>query len=99
MKTVHKHIVPFDQQGLSLSLPTGYRLLKTQYMPFHKQVCCWVEVPTAPHLPTNEVQLRLFRSGDGIPQDYTYVDSAIDDTAPEAWHLFMQPRHAASAAA
>ena len=88
MKTVHKHVIPVGPVGLDLQLPQGFRLLKAEYLLVSKQVCCWIEVPTDPRLPGIALQLRLFRSGDGIPAAYTYVDTAIDALAPEAWHLY-----------
>jgi hypothetical protein len=89
MKTVHKHPVPYDSSGITLSLPAGYRLLKAEYLPYSKTVCCWVEVPTDPHLPKERVQVRLFNSGDGIPKAYEYVDTAINSLDQDAWHLYQ----------
>ncbi|MBF7728791.1 DUF7352 domain-containing protein [Pseudomonas sp. N040] len=89
MKTVHKHQVPYHRDGLTLSLPAGHRLLKAEYLPYTKTVCCWVEVPTDPRLPKQEVQLRLFSSGDGIPKAYAYVDTAINSLDQDAWHLYQ----------
>ena len=90
MKTVHKHVIPASPAGLELHLPQGYRVLKAEYLLVTKQVCCWIEVPTDPRLPREAVQLRLFRSGDGIALAYEYVDTAIDALAPEAWHLYCR---------
>lgn len=94
MKTVHKHVIPTGPDGLELQLPQGFRLLKAEYLLVSKQVCCWIEVPTDPRLPVSALQLRLFRSGDGIPAAYTYVDTAIDALAPEAWHLYARQQEA-----
>jgi hypothetical protein len=88
MKTVHKYVIPYGADGLLLKLTSGYRLLKSEYQLFGKSVCCWVEVPTDPRLAKQSVHLRLFSSGDGIPRDYVYVDTAINSMEPEAWHLY-----------
>jgi hypothetical protein len=99
MKTVHKHVVPYGSDGLMLLLPSDYRLLKAEYLPYNKTVCCWVEVPTDPRLPKEEVQLRLFNSGDGIPKAYAYVDTAINSLDQDAWHLYAWPLNSAVAVA
>jgi len=99
MKTVHKHIIPTDTSGVQLRLPQGWRLLKAEYVLVTKQVCCWVEVPTDPQRPQELLELRLFRSGAGIPADYHYVDTAVDALAPEAWHLYSRTCREAQAAA
>lgn len=99
MKTVHKHLIPEGPTGLELRLPRGWRMLKAEYMLLNKQVCCWVEVPTDPHLPLEALHVRLFNTGDGIPADYQYVDTAVDALSPEAWHLYSRQRTVAQAVA
>ena len=99
MKTVHKHIIPTDASPVQLRLSQGWRLLKAEYVLVTKQVCCWVEVPTDPQRAQEHLELRLFRSGDGIPADYHYVDTAVDALAPEAWHLYSRPSRATRVAA
>ncbi|WP_369959801.1 hypothetical protein [Pseudomonas benzenivorans] len=95
MKTVHKYVIPFDSGGLQLDLAQGYQVLKSEYMPIGKAVCCWIEVPTAPCMPKSQVHLRLFLSGDGIPQRYHYVDTALNPLEPEAWHLYLAEQETA----
>lgn len=89
MKTIHKHVIPFGSDGLILNLAQGYRLLKAEYLPYSKVVSCWLEVPTDPRLPKEQVELRLFNTGDGIPKVYEYVDTAVNSLDPEAWHLYQ----------
>lgn len=91
MKTIHKHRLDIDSKVNTLSLREGYRVVRCEYLVPEKAVFLWVEVPLDITLPVHERQFRVVRSGEPVPDDFSYLDTALDPFDPRAFHVFEVP--------
>ena len=91
MKTIHKFRIESNHQVTTLTLREGYRVVRCEYVLADKAVYLWVEQPLNVATPSLEQKFRLAMSGDPVPDDYSYVGTALDPFGPEAYHLFQLP--------
>ena len=92
MKIIHKHEINLKGQPTELSLPINSVLRNTEYLIGKKGLYLWVEVPADLNAPKETRTFRVFKTGDGIPAGDVYVGTAIDQHAPESFHLYEVPQ-------
>ncbi|SFX43034.1 DUF7352 domain-containing protein [Marinospirillum alkaliphilum] len=88
MKTVHKFRLECGGALNSLKLRKGFRLVHSEYLVTEKAVFVWIEVPLDLSLPEVQLKLRVFRTGEAIPRNFSYLSSAVDGFGPEAYHIY-----------
>lgn len=91
MKTIHKHRLDIDSKVNTLSLRDGYRVVRCEYLVPEKAVFVWIEVSLDITLPVRERRFRIVRSGEPVPDEFSYLDTALDPFDPRAFHLFEVP--------
>ena len=94
MKTIHKFRVNPGQEATRLRLKEGFRVVRCEYIVSDKAVYLWVEQPLGAAVPETEKYFRVAFSGQPIPDDFEYVDTALDPFGPEAFHVFEVPLEA-----
>ncbi|MHA7880482.1 MAG: DUF7352 domain-containing protein [Saccharospirillum sp.] len=92
MKTIHKHRLDIDAKVNTLALREGYRVVRCEYLVPEKAVFLWVEVSLDITRPMREQQFRVIRSGEPVPDDFDYLDTALDPFDPKAFHVFEIPQ-------
>jgi len=88
MKTIHKFRLKTGAQANKLRLRQGSRIVRSEYVLAEKAVFVWVEVQLDISVPEEEMLLRVFRTGEAIPNAYEYLTTAIDSFGPEAYHIY-----------
>jgi len=91
MKTIHKFRVHSGQEATRLRLKEGFRVVRSEYIVSDKAVYLWVEQPLGAGIPESERYFRVVFSGQPIPDDYEYIDTALDPFGPEAFHVYEIP--------
>ena len=91
MKTIHKFRIEPGKEPTTLRLREGYRVVRCEYILAEKSVYIWVEQPLSVTIPSVEQRFRVALSGEPVPDDFSYVGTALDPFGPEAWHLFLMP--------
>ena len=91
MKTIHKFRLEPGKEPTTLSLTEGYRVVRCEYIVPHKAVYLWVEQPLNVGSPALKRQFRVTLSGEPVPRTYEYLDTALDQFGPEAYHVFAVP--------
>ncbi|WP_404364343.1 hypothetical protein [Marinobacter sp.] len=91
MKTIHKFRIESGREPTTLTLREGYRVVRCEYILSDKSVYMWVEQPLGVTVPSVEQHFRVALSGEPVPDDFSYVGTALDPFGPEAWHLFQLP--------
>ncbi len=97
MKVIHKFRLANDGTETKLNLKTGFKIIHSEYVQVDKAICIWVEQTLSVEVPDNEAIFRVVRSGEPVQDRLTHVSSAVDNFAPEAYHIFQDPEHAACA--
>ena len=88
MKTILKYRLDASGSDNHLTLTDGFRVVRTEYIPTEKRVHLWVEIPLKAGTPESKVVFRVIASGQPIGDDFSYVGTALDTHAPEAYHVF-----------
>lgn len=88
MRTIHKFEVNIDQEAQTIELPTEHTFLSAEYIIPKRSLFVWVEVPADLTIDKEPHKLKVFRTGDGIPDNYQYLGTCIDHYLPEAYHLY-----------
>lgn len=91
MKTIHKFRIESGKEPTTLTLREGYRVVRCEYLLSEKAVHIWVEQPLSVTIPSVEQRFRVALSGEPVPDNFSYVGTALDPFGPEAWHLFQLP--------
>ncbi|MDO6442188.1 hypothetical protein [Marinobacter sp. 2_MG-2023] len=91
MKTIHKFRIEPGKEPTTLSLTEGYRVVRCEYLIPDKAVYLWVEQPLNVGAPVLKRQFRVAFSGEPVPRDFEYIDTALDQFGPEAYHVFAVP--------
>ncbi|MDI9243818.1 hypothetical protein [Marinobacter sp. CHS3-4] len=89
MKTIHKFRLESGKALNTLKLKSGYRVVRCEYLVSEKAVFLWVEQSLKVDLPEVERQFLVAFSGEPVPSDYDYVDTALDPFGPEAYHVYQ----------
>ncbi|MDX1694310.1 MAG: hypothetical protein R3208_11150 [Ketobacteraceae bacterium] len=88
MRTIHKYEVNTGQEPQAIEIPTEHTFLSVEYIIPKRSIFLWVEVPADLTIDKETCKLKVFRSGDGIPDNYQYLGTCIDQYLPEAYHLY-----------
>lgn len=91
MKTIHKFRLEAGKEPTTLLLREGFRVVRCEYLVPDKSVYLWVEQPLSVGARNLERQFRVAFSGEPVPDNYVYVDTALDPFGPEAYHVFEIP--------
>ncbi|MBW7469665.1 DUF7352 domain-containing protein [Marinobacter sp. F4218] len=91
MKTIHKFRLEQGKAPTTLLLREGFRVVRCEYLVPDKSVYLWVEQPLSVGARNLERQFRVVFSGEPVPDDYVYLDTALDPFGPEAYHVFELP--------
>ncbi|SFR43539.1 hypothetical protein SAMN05216203_0288 [Marinobacter daqiaonensis] len=97
MKTIHKFRIEADRKPTTLRLKEGFRVVRCEYLIAEKGVYLWVEQSLKVVIPTVERQFMMAYSGDPVPDDFHYLDTALDPFGPEAYHVFEVPAQGSTA--
>lgn len=88
MRTIHKFEVNTDQEPQSIVLPVEHTFLAVEYIIPKRAIYVWAEVPADLTIEKAPCKLKVFRTGDGIPDNYQYLGTCIDQYLPEAYHVY-----------
>lgn len=90
MKTIHKHRLELNAEIQELKLPKNGRTLRVDYMVQDGTVQMWVEVDanTVIDTPKEVRRFKVFLTGDGIPDNASYVGTTVNHMKPDAYHVF-----------
>lgn len=88
MRTIHKYEVSIEQDPQTIEIPTEHNFLSVEYIIPKRSIFLWVEVPADLTIDKEPCKLKVFRTGDGIPDNYLYLGTCIDQYLPEAYHLY-----------
>lgn len=90
MKTMHKHRLVADNEIHKIKLSPEGIVREVEYIQQERAIYMWVEVPAGSVIESNLVErsFRVFLTGDGIPDHATYLGTALDVLAPEAYHVY-----------
>ena len=91
MKVIHKFQLASDGSSTTLSLKQGYRIVHSEYILVEKMICIWVEQSLSVEVPEQQVIFKVYKSGQPLPEHLKHVASAVDNFAPEAYHIFQEP--------
>lgn len=91
MKTIHKFRLEPGKEPTTLSLREGSRVVRCEYIVPDKSVYLWVEQPLSVRARTVERKFRVAFSGEPVPDNFEYLDTALDPFGPEAYHVFELP--------
>ncbi|MCG8317124.1 MAG: hypothetical protein MI976_28220 [Pseudomonadales bacterium] len=88
MRTIHKFEVHINQEQQVIDLPEEHTFLAAEYMIPKRSIFVWMEVPADLTVAKTPHKFRVFCTGDGIPDNYQYLATCIDQYLPEAYHLY-----------
>ncbi|WP_020406148.1 DUF7352 domain-containing protein [Hahella ganghwensis] len=91
MKTVHKYRLQSDAAINTLNLREGYRIVRSEYLITEKAVFIWVEEPLSVSVPVVATEFVVILTGEPVPMNYVYRDTALDTFGPEAFHVYEIP--------
>lgn len=96
MKTIHKFRIDAGKETTRLTLKSGFRVVRCEYLVPEKGVYLWIEQPLKVTTPSVECRFRIAYSGEPVPENYHYLGTALDPFGPEAYHVFEVPAGVAS---
>lgn len=88
MRTIHKFEVHINQETQTIELPEDHRFLAAEYIIPKRSLFVWIDVPADLTIEKVPFKFRVFCTGDGIPANYKYLATCIDQYLPEAYHLY-----------
>ncbi|AUM14995.1 DUF7352 domain-containing protein [Ketobacter alkanivorans] len=88
MRTIHKFEVPISKETQTIDLPEKATIVHVEYLMPRRTIYMWAEVPADMTAPKSPRQFRVFLTGDGIPNNASYLGSTIDQYLPEAYHVY-----------
>lgn len=65
-------------------MPTHAAIIRVEFQ--HGVICCWALVD--PNEPKEDVVLKIFATGDPVPDDCHYVGTFTQANNSLVWHLF-----------
>lgn len=89
MRTIHKFEILICTETQDVTLPDEHQFLAVEYIIPKRAIYVWFEVTTDLTAEKNTRKLRVFKSGDGIPDNYEYLGTTIDQYLPESYHVYM----------
>jgi hypothetical protein len=66
------------------SMPAGAEIVRVEFQ--HGVICCWAVVD--PDAVKEDVALRIYATGDPVPDNYYYVGTFMQANNSLVWHLF-----------
>lgn len=91
MKVIHKFRLANEDAETVLNLKRGFKIIHSEYIVVEKAICIWVEQTLSVDVPCMQVIFKVVKSGDPLPDRLVHVASAVDNFAPEAYHIFQEP--------
>ncbi|MEY1661408.1 DUF7352 domain-containing protein [Isoalcanivorax beigongshangi] len=90
MKTIMKHRLSTKNDVQRIKLPEEGIVREVAFSYQERDLCLWVEVPAGSVLDNSAVErsFKVFRTGDGIPDNARYIGSALEVMRPDAFHVF-----------
>lgn len=88
MRTIHKFEVAISKETQTIDIPEQSNIIHVEYLMPKRTVYMWVEVPADMTAPKSARQFRVFLTGDGIPDNASYLGTTIDQYLPEAYHVY-----------
>ncbi|WP_004580306.1 DUF7352 domain-containing protein [Marinobacter nanhaiticus] len=91
MKTTQKHLISFGQRPTELTLMPDFRVVWCEYLVGASGIYLWLE--QSPIDPDHAItgHFLVARPGQSVPDDYGYVDSAVDPYGCRAHLVFQLP--------
>ena len=88
MRTVHKFQIPVNGETCQVELPDERKLLNVDFIVPARAIFVWFEVVADMMAMKKPVSFRVYMTGDGIPDNASYLGTAIDQYQAEAYHLY-----------
>lgn len=88
MRTIHKFEVPISKEVQNIDLPESANIIHVEYLMPRRTIYMWAEVPADMTVSKVSRQFRVFATGDGIPDNASYLGTTIDQYLPEAYHVY-----------
>lgn len=91
MKTTSQYLICFGTEPTELTLMPDFRVVLCEYLVGAQGVYLWLEQSP---LSSEKAITRSFivaRPGKPVPENYDYVDSAVDPFGSRAHHVFQLP--------
>lgn len=88
MRTIHKFEVAISKETQTIELPENSNIIHVEYLMPRRAIFMWAEVPADLNAPKTPRQFRVFYTGDGIPNNASYLGTTIDQYLPEAYHVY-----------
>ncbi|RBP30662.1 hypothetical protein DET50_10777 [Marinobacter pelagius] len=91
MKTTSKYLLCFGQEPTELMLMPDFRVVLCEYLVGAKGVYLWVEQSPVRSRKAIPRHFIVARPGKSVPENYEYIDSAVDPFGSRAHHVFQLP--------
>lgn len=90
MKTIHKYHLERTSDVQSVKLPPNGRPLRVDFILQDRSLQMWAEVDADTVIGTSESvrRFKIFQTGAGIPDNASYVGTAVDVIKPDAFHVY-----------
>lgn len=88
MRTIHKYQVEISKEPQVIEIPQPANIIHVEYLMPKRAIYMWVEVPADMTAPKEPRTFHVFLTGDGIPDNASYLGSTIDQYLPEAYHVY-----------
>lgn len=94
MKVIHKFRLATDSKQVTLTLKESFKIVHSEYVLVDKSIYIWVEQTLDVEALTQQVTLKVIKSGDPLTDNLQHVASVVDSFTPEAYHIFREPEAA-----
>jgi|GEM_PF-326237 len=94
MKTIDKYLLCFGQEPTPVALMPDFQVVFCEYLVGAKGVYLWVEQSPVSSQQATTRHFLVARPGKSVPEEYEYVDSAVDPFGSRAHHVFQLPEKA-----
>ena len=88
MRTVHKFQIPVNGETCPVELPAERKLLHVDFIVPARSIFVLFEVAADIMAVKQPASFRVYMTGDGIPDNASYLGTAIDQYQAEAYHLY-----------
>ena len=89
MKVIYKYRL--NDKNTTVSLPVGYKILHVGVQGFNS-VCTWIMIDTD-ETAVEDVTFTLIYTGQEIPNNVTYVGTAIINELNLVFHVFVNDKN------
>lgn len=91
MKTTYQYLLCFGQSPTALELMPDFQVVLCEYLVGAEGVYLWIEQSAVTPGKAVTRHFVVARPGKSVPDDYEYLDSAIDPFGSRAHHVFQLP--------